>query len=554
MRDRVLDRLQEIDELYPPSAPCKYVAPELSDEDKAVEVQAWKKVRKALRDFLEIDGTKRMWHFDAYDVGEETRRRVEQHGRDGQEGFKTLSFLPTDVKHTLPLYMEHDPAGAVAGPITLSNPTAVSERKVLSYVKYILRSRGVLYHCLSSAHSVHSTNNSDTDSSGSNVHGEPTNRDTDRERYTMIQLVLPCPPPSHDYLADPPAAEETRKESPASWVSSLFSGPKRAASVPPHLANHRRSPSRTPGNKGRDGGGEYSWYLKCWARIEVEKPVRPSLSRMPSSRRSSTDTSVTSTATATTTSPALPVSPVHMHGMPLNPILGQVSPLTTLQEGVPDVPTPAEVASPVDNQPRRPNPPSRAHSVDGQRRTPTGLSPSAHRTASTSRLPRRPHPLSRQVSLERPAPATVTSSATLMPPPRVTITLSDPRGYGVLRTVLDVKHMPTDAASACSPLSSTGATLAAPEPIVGVKEVGSDQSEEERGRPRSKDDSKVLVLERGRVEVVAPKPTHARPQSRGRKIGFFEGWFGIGGDSGTSVPARSSSSPPGPTTSVEMRA
>jgi len=249
--------------------------------------------------------------------------------------------------------------------------------------------------------------------------------------------------------------------------------------------------------------------------------------------------------------------------LPLNPILGHVSPMTTLQEGVPDVGVPAMAEGPdttsqmaaaenQPSQPRRPGPPSRAQSVDAQRRTPVGLKPSTSRTASTSRLPRRPHPLSRQVSLERPSPSINTSVATLMPPPRVTITLSDPRGYGVLRTVLDVKHTPSDA-SAPSPLSSTGTTLAVPEPIVGVREVDAD-GYEERGRPRSKEDSKVLVVERGRVEVVAPKPTHARPQSRGRKIGFFEGWFGIGGESPSPAPSRSSSSPPGPMTPTELSA
>jgi hypothetical protein len=124
----------------------------------------------------------------------------------------------------------------------------------------------------------------------------------------------------------------------------------------------------------------------------------------------------------------------------------------------------------------------------------------------------------------------------------VIITLSDPRGYGVLRTALDVKHT---SARGDTPESITSATLVDGEDPYGIDidRKGKD-IEEERGRPRSKEDAKVLVMahETGKTGIKSKVSPRRRPDSRGKKIGFLEGWFGLGG--GQVGDARSSSSPP----------
>lgn len=484
MRERSLDRLQELDELYPSPTPWSRLAlpADLTEQQQEVEIASWRKVRRALRDFLEMDGVKRMAYFEAYQVGQQTADRVARHMQERAGGFRDISFIPSGIKYTLPLHLALDDGG----PIVLSNHTALSERKVLSYIKYILRSRGILYHCVSKPFCC-------------GVKAEEGGE-------IILQLVLPQPPPTTTIAPIP-----TRHDDKAgSWVTSLFKDTpsKRASSVPPQQTRH----SPTPKVKEEKKGSE--WFLKCYVRIEVEKPTRCAGSRT-SSRRGSIDASSLISPGASPISPISPQLPT-----PLPPIVTPLLTLSTLTEGVP-APRPS---------------PSRAQSVDTHSRPTTGR---GGRTASTSRVPRRPHPLSRQVSLESKASTRVTSNPS---PSKVVITLSDPRGYGVLRTALDVKHFNGDA---ITPATSISATLVDTE--FDSTPSGTDkEEEEERGRSRSKEEAKVLVMAREAPQAVkkasiSPKARTGRPRSRGRKKGFLEGWFGIGGERDD---VRSASSPP----------
>jgi len=168
---------------------------DLTEEQQEVETASWRKVRRALRDFLEMDGLKRMAYFDAYSIGPQTNERVERFSHEKVfGGFRDISFIPSDIKYTLPLHLALDDGG----PIVLSNHTALSERKVLSYMKYILRSRGILYHCVSIVR-----NGAKIDESG----------------HIILQLVLPHPPPITGMI---PAIPKRQDDKAGSWVSSLF--------------------------------------------------------------------------------------------------------------------------------------------------------------------------------------------------------------------------------------------------------------------------------------------------------------------------------------------
>lgn len=492
MRERSLDRLQELDELYPPTAPWSRLAlpTDLTESEQRVERESWRKVRRAMRDFLEMDGVKRMAYFEAYSIGPQTQERVERHSPP-HAGFRDITFIPSDIKYTLPLHLAPDDGG----PILLSNHTGLSERKVLSYIKYILRSRGILYHCVCTTKC--SCTQSTTEDSGENV----------------LQLVLPHPTPLVGTIAPIPKRPDDKA---GSWVSSLFNNKdapsKRASSVPPLQTRYSPTPKAKDDKKGTE------WFLKCYARIEVQRSAtRCSAGSRTSSRRGSVD------GLSPRVSPVSPISPA-LPG-PLPPVITPLT-LSTLTEGVPE---PQPRPSPV-----------RAQSVDGR---PKPLAARGGRTASTSRVPRRPHPLSRQVSLESKTSTRVASNPA---PAQVIITLSDARGYGVLRAALDVRHLQESD----TPATSTTATLIEP-----AEEEERDK-EEERGRPRSKEDAKVLVLAQdarpAKKASISPAQRNGRPRSRGRKKGFLEGWFGIG--AGREDNLRSASSPPSAASPIELGA
>lgn len=574
MRERTLDRLQELDELYPPSSPFRHhpAATSLSETEREHEIAEWKRVRRGLWKFLVIDGNERMAGFAAYELGPNIAARVAEHQyRESERGFKTLSFAQIDMKHTLPIYLD---AANNDGKIVLHNPTGLSERRILSYIKYILRSRGVLYHCVA-VPSWSGQGEAYTSLKG----GWNGEKEEEEDRTIIAQLVLPYPSPMSGCLASIPKRDEKKE---VSWVSSLIASgapTKRASSVPP-LATR---PSITAIDKGEKQGSGY--YLKCWARIDIEHlsqaaAIQPQTSRpvysRSSSRRSSGEHSNASHGSVPTisTAPTSPVisstmaSPTHTPIQPISPIMGlnpvlPLSPLTTLQEGVP----------------ARPTSPARAHSVDGlgkalrnlqkNQNGRTGLGAGA-RNMSTSRIPstRRPHPLSRQVSYE--------TSSRIIVPSKITITLSDERGYAVLREILDVKHDCSGSPTLSHGSANTGGTVTAvgstvsvntvhtkagpvPEPIPRRRPYpepnGDIEVEESRGRPRSKDEPKVLILERPPPTVSPKSPKGSkqskqakqakqaklspRGSSRGRTKGFLENWFGVREEG-----MRSSSSPP----------
>jgi hypothetical protein len=116
--------------------------------------------------------------------------------------------------------------------------------------------------------------------------------------------------------------------------------------------------------------------------------------------------------------------------------------------------------------------------------------------------------------------------------PRVMITLSDHRAVPVLRRALDVKHMGSSDNILGLPIKSTS-----PPEVV----------EEERGRPRSKDDRPGVLHPESGVTVLQAKvagselkaitlaqPTGRREVSRGRRL--LEGLFGRAEERSASVP------------------
>jgi hypothetical protein len=208
-----------------------------------------------MRTFLDIDGIRRMETFRTYDIGKEMRTRVEEHSRDHRLGtFKSTSFLKEDIKYALSLSLEPDLGPGEA--IVMSNPSGESERRVNSYIKYILRSHGILYHCLP---------------------------DTSP---TILQIVLPLPTPSLTPLSPP-------LDKPEGWISGLF---KRSSSVPPNETGGT-PPKSDPKQKQR--------YLTCYLRIQFEgqSPKRTVTSRASSrtGRASHVDSTIASGAMAALT-------------------------------------------------------------------------------------------------------------------------------------------------------------------------------------------------------------------------------------------------------------
>lgn len=218
MAQRASEVLAELDTLYPPSAPWRIMGQVLSDTEQAYETSEWKRVRRAMHTFVNIRATHRMAAFKAYDVGAKVQARVDAYPKT--RAFKTTAFTPAEVKYTIPLYLEPQ---AEMGPITLRNPTNEPEKRIVSYVKYLLRSAGILYHHVPDTHPA------------------------------ILQLVLPLAP-------------EEPKE-PKTWVSSLFRRPSpvRSSSVPPPTVNSVKK------EQARQKGKKEEWHQQVWLRIEVKR-------------------------------------------------------------------------------------------------------------------------------------------------------------------------------------------------------------------------------------------------------------------------------------------
>ncbi|KAK4684704.1 hypothetical protein P7C73_g5465, partial [Tremellales sp. Uapishka_1] len=118
-------------------------------------------------------------------------------------------------------------------------------------------------------------------------------------------------------------------------------------------------------------------------------------------------------------------------------------------------------------------------------------------------------PLSRKVSRKETVPF-------------ITITLSEPRGYEIIRRAFDVKHQDIDEESSLVDNVDI---------VANVQVVQDDQ--EERGRPRSKDEAinglSVHIQESRAMPEGGTEEKGIRDASRGRKrVGLLDGLFGRG--------------------------
>jgi hypothetical protein len=134
---------------------------------------------------------------------------------------------------------------------------------------------------------------------------------------------------------------------------------------------------------------------------------------------------------------------------------------------------------------------------------------------------------------------------------RITITSSDARGYPALKRALDIKYTKGESSDSEYPLS----------PVVIQKPLPEEgEEEEERGRPRSKESQKSLVMleaiqrnrsitarvEKDINEVEIEPVDEDRRGSRNRKIKSKTGFWSLfaGDNDGKGVSHRSYSMPP----------
>ena len=431
---------------------------------------------------------------------------------------KSTSFIPTDIKYTLPLYFSDQNDGAQDQGLILDNPTNMKERKVLSYIRYLLRSSGIGYHCLQ------------------HVVAE------DSPGY-IYQLVLPYPQVSN--LSQIPSREKKSDRSPSpavGWVASLnpFKSKRttsRSTSVPTQPKSRSTSKSRSrsrsksrnasPTTKSQsksksNNNSNGKRFLRTWIRISFEETTLS-----PTSASNEVFTSRSSSRTRVDG-----FSPMIYHHAQL-PLALDLNALSF--------------------QSRRP-------------------SPSPRRKTSDTIPPIRPSPLSRQVSpesrvvsrqgsselpvgteerqiLSRASSSAASNRTRVAHRSRITITSSDIRGYPALRRALDIKYTKGESDSEY-PLS----------PVVIQKPLP-EEEEEERGRPRSKESQKSLVMleaiqrnrsitarvEKDINEVeIEPVLDEERRGSRNRKMKSKTGFWSLfaGDNDGKGVSHRSYSMPP----------
>ncbi|OXG33924.1 serine/threonine protein kinase [Cryptococcus neoformans Bt15] len=299
MRERAMDRLQELDELYPRHNPCRprplsisarmkgYAGANTQDTDVDFEKHEWRRVRKAMDDFLDIDGVRRMEKFRAYEIGDKTRKKVESYeAKEVEKKFKLINFIPTEVKYTLPIFLEgEEKIKKKTGVISLSNPLGESERRVKSYIKYLLRSAGILYHVLPQQQI-----------SNSAFMPTPQPPVSSSSQPFILQVVVPL-------LNQPSStASPTSPPSPSTltgWFPSIFSFRQglstqsgaspagRSVSVPPIKKSHSPSPILL-GDK--PGSNRRYKLLRCYIKVEFENIQRAPLSDRDKRSRASSET------------------------------------------------------------------------------------------------------------------------------------------------------------------------------------------------------------------------------------------------------------------------
>ncbi|WWD18370.1 hypothetical protein CI109_102820 [Kwoniella shandongensis] len=338
MRERAADRLQELDELYPPHQPWRKRRGSKNDPDTVdldFEKKEWARVRKAMGDFLEIDSKKRMEKFSRYDIGEKTRNRVQEweEARGGDRKFKSTIFAPAEVKYTLPIYLDDETGSGSANGhshghgnghghgdkrkkdrIILRNPAGESERRVKSYLKYLLRSAGILYHIIPSQPSATNTPVLAPSAPGSSISSPKATAAPGPP--TIFQLVVP--------LFDAPPVAPTPAP-PIGWFPSLFSFHKSRNTTPPGTPTPRSvsspplkrqaqatQPSGPSPLTAKDqpvtGSGtkkSFDRVLRCYIKVEFEHCEVPISPRIPPNRRRA------STETFTSMKDALGFAPLH---------------------------------------------------------------------------------------------------------------------------------------------------------------------------------------------------------------------------------------------------
>lgn len=474
MRSRTKDRLQELDELYPPQAPWRLLpdSEHLTAEAKAHEQAEWQRVRKAMKDFLEIDGRRRMQRFENYQIGPRLAKRLDKFGQcledHGGRSMKSTSMIPTPVEYTLPLYLDDQRSSGAEEQgegnkmvLALDNPTGVKERKVLSYIRYLLRSAGIGYHCL-------------TNDAGGECEGN----------YVVYQLVLALPHAPSRLASIPRQNPTTPDPSPSQgksgWVASLnpFKRPQVARSI--SMPAQKRPPAQArattpdPAVTNPEGTrGKTERWLRIWIKIEFEH----------SSPTSSTDGhSQATSASASASASAHFLSPLITSGH-----LPELSFNTIYHHRRPS-PSPRRKTTSDRFAAGRPSPLSRNGSVDAHAQGQRGSTPARGRDRG-----------------------------------RVIIRLSDERGYEVLRQALDIKHVEEDGDGSISPVI-----------IHAQRHEQEEEQGEERGRPRSKEsghaETSALLLSKGTakhaghvgVQVVRDDDEEAEEGRGGaRKKGFL---------------------------------
>ncbi|WVW84542.1 hypothetical protein I302_106576 [Kwoniella bestiolae CBS 10118] len=506
MRERVRDRLQELDEMYPPHSPWR--PPKSSSSanlDLAFEKKEWSRVRRAMRDFLDIDGKVRMHKFGLYQLGDRIKQRVaDWDDKEQSRRFKSTSFIESEIKYTLPIYLDDQDVNVVASghskkgknkkdQIVLRNPVGESERRCKSYIKYLLRSAGILYH-LSPTTPYPPTPTT------------PTGLSTEKE-HTIFQLVMNVPydTPSHNEAHTPtdpqigwfPSFFSFHKKPPP--INSAPTSPQqRSVSLPPS----RRSETPTNGSHVPPRDKSPKRALGCYIKLEFVHP--PQTSPISDKRRGSVET-----FTSYRDGWGSTLTPLH----PVSSTATQSSATASKNYAFP----PRSVS--VSRHPSAVRPPNRrsvSHAAAQHARQPLT------RVSTTSSMMSAPlSPLSRQVSLadsppdqkqvEQPLSRASSRSRqsssgyvfphhhhqqpTTMTEGKIIIHLSDPRSYPILKKALDIKHNVTNTNNSdlnlLSPMTIRRPSLAPSVPERDSSRNNSEDEEveipEERGRPRSKD-------------------------------------------------------------------
>lgn len=446
MGRNVQECLQQLDSTYPAAA----LKPE--------EQQDWAVVRRGVEAFLRIDGEDRMDGFAAYHLGDRINDRVATFGdlNRHQNAVRSTSFMPTEVKYTIPVYLDPATEEAAAMSLALLNPEGHPQRKVESYIRYLLRCAGILYHQLPP----------DTLRPDSVADGH-----FDEAIY---QLVLTWSPAVDLPVLLPPDLDGAT--SPKTWLANIFpfrSGMERSSSLPP------RQRASTPPSKSLDSattsnpGGKES--LQCYMRISFESdPSRspPDLSGPSSpaiSLRHLTKTDNRSRASSvlgegieagldalTVGDPIAPLRP-RSHSRPVQKTGPDFNALSPLAQSRDISPAPAQDS---------------AWIAAGQGKPPTRRMASG-RSASLVASPRKKGPS------------------------RVILHLSDARASLAIHKALAQSPAPTSPnevhnedsdIQASAPIPMTRGSLTA-----DIKN-GADEEPEERGRPRSKEDKNAVGL------------------------------------------------------------